>query len=89
MSHGNNFKILFVVFLFLNFSVYSEEKITTSPLINLEKIKPSFEESDEKNEIKSPKQNIKKKKKKIMVQFLLMLFLQDQIKLQLNLLRLK
>tara|TARA_B100000242_G_C42902012_1_gene418345 strand:- start:280 stop:786 length:507 start_codon:yes stop_codon:yes gene_type:complete len=64
MSHGNNFKILFVVFLFLNFSAYSEEKITTSPLINLEKIKPSFEESDEKNEIKSPKQNIKKKKKK-------------------------
>ena len=63
MRHGNNFKILFVVFLFLNFSAYSEEKITTSPLINLEKIKPSFEESDEKNEIKSPKQNIKKKKK--------------------------
>ena len=62
MSHGNNFKILFVVFLFLNFSAYSEEKITTSPLINLEKIKPSFEETDEKNDFDFKNNKIKVKK---------------------------
>ena len=41
-----------------------EQKITTSPLINIEKIKPSFEESDEndnfsKNEDLREKKNIK------------------------------
>ena len=29
---------------------FSEEKITTVPLINLDKIKPSFEDTEEKNE---------------------------------------
>ena len=29
---------------------FSEQKITTVPLINLEKIKPSFEDTEEKNE---------------------------------------
>ena len=47
--------------LFVNNS-FSEDRITTSPLINLEKIKPSFEESDE-NENFNTIQNIKKKRK--------------------------
>ena len=44
-------KIIFnYIFFYLMFSIIAEEKITTSPLINLENIKPSFEEPDEKNE---------------------------------------
>ena len=57
-------KLLFIILftiLFVNNS-FSEDRITTSPLINLEKIKPSFEEPDE-NENLNTKQNIKKKKK--------------------------
>ena len=65
MNLGNKknkflFIILFTI-LFNNYS-FSENRITTSPLINLEKIKPSFEEPDE-NENLNTKQNIKKKKK--------------------------
>ena len=40
---------LFAFFLFKSF-LYGEEKITSSPLLNLNEIKPSFEESEEKNE---------------------------------------
>ena len=48
----------------LNFS-YSDDKITTSPLINVEKIKPSFEEVVEEAENISKNQNLKEKKKMI------------------------
>ena len=65
MSLGNKkIKLLLITLftaLFVNYS-FGEDRITTSPLINLEKIKPSFEESDE-NENLIKKQNIKKKKK--------------------------
>ena len=53
-------KILF--FYLLAFSTIAEEKITTSPLINLDNIKPSYEETDEKNENISQNQGIKEKK---------------------------
>ena len=43
------FYIYFFVLIITNFS-RSEEKITTSPLINIDEIKPSFEELDDKNE---------------------------------------
>ena len=44
MKAGNkSYLILFLFFLNLNFLV-AEDKITTSPLINIEKIKPSFED---------------------------------------------
>ena len=56
----NFFLILF--FLSLNFS-FAEDKIITTPLINLEKIKPSFEELNDENENLSTNQNIKEKKK--------------------------
>ena len=52
--------ILFIFFYFIPF-VYAEEKITTTPLLNIEKIKPSFEELDEE-ESTSLKQNLIKKK---------------------------
>lgn len=52
--------ILFIFFYFIPF-VYAEEKITTTPLLNIEKIKPSFEELEEE-ESTSLKQNLIKKK---------------------------
>ena len=56
----NLFLILF--FLLTNFS-FAEEKITSSPLINLDKIKPSFEELNIENDNFATNQNIKEKKK--------------------------
>ena len=58
-------KILLIIFLSLIFSnrLISEQKITSTPLINIDEIKPSFEELDEKNENISSNQIIKEKKK--------------------------
>ena len=50
MKLGNNLISFFVIFIILNIKVLADDKIVTSPLINLEKIKPSFEESVEENE---------------------------------------
>ncbi len=62
MKLGNKiYKIIILLFLFFNFS-NADEKITTSPLINIEKIKPSFEEVINENENISLDQNLKKKK---------------------------
>jgi hypothetical protein len=63
MSLGN--KIYFYLFLFFLFNTFSsaEDKITATPLINLEKIKPSFEESNEENENLTTDLNIQEKKK--------------------------
>ena len=61
MKLGNKFKIiLFFYLVAYNFS-YAEEKITTTSLINIEKIKPSFEELNEENESVAPDQNLKEK----------------------------
>tara|TARA_B100000767_G_scaffold237674_1_gene232009 strand:+ start:377 stop:874 length:498 start_codon:yes stop_codon:yes gene_type:complete len=63
MQLGKKISIFFILFSFsYNFS-FSEEKITTSPLINLEKIKPSFEELNEENENLTTNQSIKEKKR--------------------------
>ena len=65
MHLGN--KIYFTsIFFFLlqNFS-FSEEKITSTPLINLNEIKPSFEELYEDTENLVNNKNIKKKRKAI------------------------
>ena len=43
----------------------ADDKITTSPLINIEKIKPSFEETDEENEKVYTDKNLKEKKKSV------------------------
>ena len=50
MKLGNNLIFFFAVSIILSIKVLAEDKIVTSPLINLEKIKPSFEESVEENE---------------------------------------
>ena len=65
MKHGS--KISFLSFLFLILSFYNliaEEKITSTPLINLNEVKPSFEESDDKNDNINYQQNIKNRKEK-------------------------
>ena len=57
-------KYLFILVLFLIFPNYffAEEKIITSPLLNIDKIQPSFEELNEENEKISTFQNLKEKK---------------------------
>jgi len=62
MKLGSSVYLILLIFIFsFNFS-YSEDKITTSPLLNVEEIKPSFEELEEINENISSK--ILKEKKK-------------------------
>jgi hypothetical protein len=62
MKLGNRVVLIFILFFFsLNF-LNSEEKITTTPLINVEKITPSFEEIIEENENIYSNQSLKEKK---------------------------
>ena len=61
MKLGNRF--IFILFLFYFNLLIAEEKITTSPLINVEEITPSFDELDEENENILSNQNLKEKKK--------------------------
>ena len=60
---GNKIKFFLILFVLSNNFSYAEDKITSTPLINLDKIKPSFEELNEDNENLSTDQNIKEKKK--------------------------
>ena len=64
MKLGN--KIIFAIYFILctKFSTLclAEEKITSSPLINVEKIKPSFEEFNEDNESTISNKNLREKK---------------------------
>ena len=60
MKLGN--KIIFFLFFFnLNFS-FADDKILSTPLLNIEKIKPSFEELDEENQNILLNQKLKEKK---------------------------
>jgi hypothetical protein len=62
MKLGNRiYLILFFYLISLCFS-NAEEKITTTPLINIDKIKPSFDQTEEKNENISLNQNLKERK---------------------------
>ena len=59
---GNKiYLILILFFVFSNFSF--AEEITSSPLINIDKIKPSFEELEVEKDFILTEQNIKEKKK--------------------------
>ena len=61
MKLGNRICQIIILFFFsLNF-VNADEKIATTPLINIEKIKPSFEELIEENEVDTMSQNLKEK----------------------------
>jgi hypothetical protein len=56
------FLITFILFFLNSFST-AEEKISSSPLINLEKLKPSFEEVEEVNDTLIKKNQLISKKK--------------------------
>ena len=62
MRLGNSVIVILIIFFSYNF-LKSEEKITTTPLINVDKITPSFEELEEENENLNFNQNFKEKKK--------------------------
>ena len=62
MKPGNKFfLLLFFLISFANIS-NAEDKITSSPLINIDEIKPSFEELTEENTSTSPYKSLKEKK---------------------------
>ena len=63
MRLGNKFSFFCIlVFLFHSHSI-AEDKIISTPLINLDQIKPSFEELNEDNDSLETSQNIREKKK--------------------------
>ena len=65
MKLGN--KTIFLTLLLLNFfysSSSAEDKITSTPLLNLNELKPSFEELEKINENASSSEKIKVKKSK-------------------------
>tara|TARA_A100001015_G_scaffold209830_1_gene235015 strand:+ start:837 stop:1358 length:522 start_codon:yes stop_codon:yes gene_type:complete len=62
MRLGNSFFLIIVINLTLLNLSYAEDKIISTPLINVEKIKPSFDELDEENEKATLNQNLKEKK---------------------------
>ena len=56
--------IFFLIYFFFSYNLSSaQDRVTTTPLINLDKIKPSFEELNNESEKLSSSQNIKEKKK--------------------------
>ena len=61
MKPGNKYFFYLSIFLIFSNYTFAEEKITTSPLLNMDKIKPSFEEFEEENEKISTYQNLKEK----------------------------
>jgi len=65
MKLGN--KAIFILIFFSYFYSHSsaEDKITSTPLINLDQIKPSFEEIDEKEDLVLKNNKIKTKEKNV------------------------
>ena len=47
MKFGNKTYFYLILFFFSQTFLFAEDKITTTPLINLNNIKPSFEEFNE------------------------------------------
>tara|TARA_X000001036_G_scaffold409741_1_gene421072 strand:- start:831 stop:1355 length:525 start_codon:yes stop_codon:yes gene_type:complete len=62
MKVGNKKYFYFILFYLFQSFLFAEDKITTTPLINLNNIKPSFEELNEEIESLSTNKNIKEKK---------------------------
>ena len=65
MILGNRIFFILVFLIISKNYLIAEDKITTSPLINIEKIKPSFETLEDESENTSKKQDLKAKKEKI------------------------
>jgi hypothetical protein len=63
MKPGNKIHLFLLLFFIVQSFAFADDKIISTPLINLNKIKPSFEELNEDNENLVSGQNIKEKKK--------------------------
>ena len=62
MKPGNRLSLAIIFYFILFDFTLAEEKIVTSPLINVEKIKPSFEEPEQENDVISSNKKLKEKK---------------------------
>ena len=62
MKLGSKISFLLIFIIYFTNSLQAEQKITTSPLINIDKIKPSFENYEEDNENTFSNKKIKEKK---------------------------
>ena len=62
MILGNKKYLFLTLFFFYTNLLVAEDKIVTTPLINIEKIKPSFEELDKETENVPLNQKLKEKK---------------------------
>ena len=66
MRLGNKICLVIAILFLVPFnSAVTEDKIVTSPLLNVEQIKPSFEELIEDNENISTTKDLKKKNNKL------------------------
>ena len=65
MRHGNSINIIFACMFVLSSISFAEDKIISTSLLNMEKLKPSFEELEEEVEKANTKQNLKEKKKNL------------------------
>ena len=61
MIPGYKINIIFILFYFICNLSFAEDKITSTPLINIDEIKPSFEELNDDGENLSINPNIKEK----------------------------
>ena len=62
MKLGNKIFIIFFIVIISFRTSFAEQKITTSPLISIDDIKPSYEELEEKNDSIYSKEILKEKK---------------------------
>ena len=63
MKLGKQINLFLILFFLISHFSFAEDKITSTPLINLDKIKPSFETLNEQNDDFISDQNLKEKKK--------------------------
>ena len=63
MNRGNKIIFFFILHCLTHNLSLAEDKIKSSPLINLDKLKPSFEELNENKENNTINKDLKKKKK--------------------------
>ena len=64
MKPGNKFTFQILLLIFSINNIFAQDQITTSPLINLDQIEPSFEESNERKEDFKKNKTLKTKKQK-------------------------
>ena len=63
MKPGNKIYFILIIYFILSNFTFANEKITTTPLINIDEIKPSFEELDKDIDNNLSNQDLKEKRK--------------------------